>query len=138
MTPADTLLDRLDNVKPRGEGQWLARCPAHDDRSPSLSVRECDDGRVLVHCFAGCPADDVMAAVGLSLRHLYPDAPSRPGALPEWKRRQLRDAMKAEWLVVRIAAADAKAGRPLTDADIARGNLAASRIQKIQGVLSNG
>lgn len=34
--------------------QWLARCPAHDDHQPSLSIKETDDGRILFHCFAGC------------------------------------------------------------------------------------
>ena len=50
---ADALLSRLDGVKKTGHGQWIARCPAHEDRSPSLSIAEKDD-RVLVHCHAGC------------------------------------------------------------------------------------
>ena len=51
---AATFLDRLDGVKRTGAGRWLARCPAHDDKRASLAVRELDDGRVLVHDFAGC------------------------------------------------------------------------------------
>ena len=43
---AVALLDRLDKVRPTGAGTWVARCPAHDDRGPSLSVRELDDGRI--------------------------------------------------------------------------------------------
>ena len=35
-------------------GGWMARCPAHHDREPSLSIREADDGKILVHCHAGC------------------------------------------------------------------------------------
>jgi DNA primase len=50
----DAFLDKLTKVKRTGNGTWLACCPAHEDRSPSMSVRELDDGRVLVHCFAGC------------------------------------------------------------------------------------
>jgi putative DNA primase/helicase len=42
---------------------WLARCPAHDDREPSLSIREADDGKVLVHCHAGCEQEHVIAAL---------------------------------------------------------------------------
>lgn len=44
-------------------GYGTARCPAHDDRSPSLSVRDGDDGRVLVHCHAGCDGRDVIDAL---------------------------------------------------------------------------
>ena len=44
----------LVQAQPTGAGRWKARCPAHNDRSPSLSIREGDDGRVLVLCRAGC------------------------------------------------------------------------------------
>ena len=40
---------------------WSARCPAHDDRIPSLSLRDIDDGKVLVRCHAGCDQDEVIA-----------------------------------------------------------------------------
>ncbi|MDH3380356.1 MAG: CHC2 zinc finger domain-containing protein, partial [Gammaproteobacteria bacterium] len=52
--------------------QWIALCPAHDDRSPSLSVRLADDGRWLVHCFAGCSAGEICAPLGITLRDLFP------------------------------------------------------------------
>ncbi len=70
---ADALLDRLDGVKPAGTGCWIARCPAHQDRRPSLSVRELADGRILVHDFAGCSTSDVLAAVGLDFGALHPE-----------------------------------------------------------------
>ena len=41
---------------------WMARCPAHDDREPSLSVRE-SDGKVLVRCHAGCDQRKVISAL---------------------------------------------------------------------------
>lgn len=62
----EDILNRLDDVRPRGPGQWKALCPAHDDRNPSLSVTKGDDGRPLLHCFAGCTYPDIMAALGLS------------------------------------------------------------------------
>ena len=71
------------------KGRWSGRsgscpCPAHDDRSPSLSVSETRDGRVLVHCFAGCSQADVIAA--LKARGLWGDGevaldPNYPGRL---------------------------------------------------------
>jgi len=71
--PADKLLNRLDGLRDNGRGRWMARCPAHDDRSPSLSIRETDDGIILLRCFAGCSAADMLAAVGLELRDLFPE-----------------------------------------------------------------
>ena len=69
---ADTLLSRLDRVKKTGRAEWVARCPAHDDRNPSLSIAEAADGRVLVHCFSGCSAADVLDALGLDMADLFP------------------------------------------------------------------
>lgn len=57
----------------RGQ-QWIARCPAHPDRKPSLSIAQKPDGGWLVHCHAGCETPDVVAKVGLTMADLY-DAP---------------------------------------------------------------
>ena len=67
---ADLLLARLDHVRKTGAGRWIARCPAHDDRAPSLSIREID-GRVLLHDFGGCETRDVLAALGLHMSDLF-------------------------------------------------------------------
>src|SRR5689334_24396862 len=50
---------------------WMAKCPAHDDRNPSLSIRELD-GKVLLHCHAGCTQADVIGA--LKARGLWDEA----------------------------------------------------------------
>lgn len=55
-------LSRLDGVRRAGAG-WLARCPVHEDHEPSLSVGVAADGRVLLHCFAGCAFADVLHAL---------------------------------------------------------------------------
>ena len=68
--PADVLLPRLEAVKETGPGRWCARCPAHDDKHPSLTVKETDDGTLLVRCWAGCPASDIVAAAGMELSDL--------------------------------------------------------------------
>lgn len=74
MKPVDLLLSRLDKVRGK-HPKWQARCPAHSDNSPSLSIKEKDDGTLLVHCFAGCGGADVMTAIGLSMSDLFPDRP---------------------------------------------------------------
>ena len=69
---ADILLSLLSKVKQTKPGSWLACCPAHDDKSPSLGIRETADGRVLVHCFAGCAVHEIVSAVGLDASDLFP------------------------------------------------------------------
>lgn len=66
------LLERLDGVREIGPRKWVAKCPAHADKRASLSIREPDDGRTLLHDFAGCAATDVIAAVGLEFCDLFP------------------------------------------------------------------
>ena len=68
------ILDRLENVKSTGSAQWQARCPAHDDRHPSLSIGTGDDGRVLLKCHAGCTTKDILASLGLTERDLFADS----------------------------------------------------------------
>ena len=86
MTPTERVLALLEDVRPTGPNRWMARCPAHEDRTPSLSIREGDDGRILLHCFAGCGACDVVDALGLNIHdlfdHLPASGPDTPGGLP--------------------------------------------------------
>ena len=67
--PVENLVERL-HAKRSGEG-WKAKCPVHDDRDPSLSIREGSDGRALIKCHAGCQTNDVLAAIGLKPRDLF-------------------------------------------------------------------
>ena len=73
---AQTLLDSLTSVRESGKFQWMAKCPAHKDKTASLSIKE-DADRVLLHCFAGCGANEVLNAVGMKFEDLYPDHPYR-------------------------------------------------------------
>ncbi|WP_296002235.1 CHC2 zinc finger domain-containing protein [Rugamonas sp.] len=66
------LLLNLQQVKKRGRDKWQACCPAHDDIHPSLAIRELDDGRILLHCFAGCGAAEVLGAIDMNFSDLYP------------------------------------------------------------------
>jgi len=75
--PIEGILWRLENIRRTGNG-WSARCPSHDDRHASLSIAEADDRRVLLNCFAGCPVEDVVRALRLELRDLFPASDKRP------------------------------------------------------------
>jgi hypothetical protein len=82
MTP-DELLGRLERARPSGPDKWSAACPAHEDRVMSLSIGVGDDGRLLLHCHAGCTPREVLNALALDWGDLFPGeyapAPPRPG-----------------------------------------------------------
>lgn len=105
---AAKLLDRLEGVKATGSERWIARCPGHDDRGPSLSIRQLADGRTLLHCFAGCSAEDVLAAVGLAMSDLFPEPlghhfPPSKASIPA---RDALATLRRESLVVAVIGAD--------------------------------
>lgn len=132
---AQNLLARLEGVRATGSGRWLARCAAHEDRSPSLSIRELSDGRILVYCFAGCEVHDVLASVGLELKDLFPEPLPKAhgeGYGPARERIHPADALKLldhEATLAAIVASDAAEGRPISAEDADRAALAAGRIR---------
>ncbi len=65
----DEFLELLDGARDAGSG-WVALCPAHDDRKPSLSIGEGEGSRVVVHCHAGCSTEDILDALDLTMRDL--------------------------------------------------------------------
>lgn len=85
---AESLANTL-KARPTGRHKWVARCPAHEDRSPSLSITEGRDGRVLVHCFGGCRPEAILEAIGLTFADLRPTAtPLSERAQPAREREQ--------------------------------------------------
>lgn len=127
---AEKLLAHLDGVRQSGQGRWSAKCPAHKDRTASLSVRELDDGQVLVHCFAGCGVHDVLSATGLDINALFPEKPTHHGK-PERRPFPAIDALRAisfEALIVLVCAGDILAGK-FSKSDRERLGIAIERIQ---------
>jgi hypothetical protein len=79
MTVAE-ILSRFQEPVRTGD-QWLVKCPAHDDRQASLAIREGDDGRILLHCHAGCSRSNILAALGLEAADLFPPKSGAPSSL---------------------------------------------------------
>lgn len=110
MSAAD-IARRLGGATRHGRG-WLARCPipghgqGRGDRTPSLSLADGDNGRLLVRCFSGCDSRDVLAALrgrGMDgVRNDWQPRPVRPaaGADADGKRQFARKL----WDVARPAA----------------------------------
>jgi hypothetical protein len=67
--PLERVLGALRGTRRTGSC-WIALCPAHEDKHPSLSIRE-KNGKVLLHCFAGCTPEAVCAALGIKMRDLF-------------------------------------------------------------------
>ena len=132
-TPIEVLIARLDSAKETERGKWAARCPAHDDKSPSLAIKETGDGTILMRCFAGCSAFEVVSAIGLELSDLFPKQEnfnhSQPGK-PQRKPFNAADVLRAvlhEITIIAVCGGKLRhAG--LTPEDQARLSLALQRV----------
>lgn len=89
-----------------GRNRFQARCPAHNDRLPSLSITDGRDGRILLHCFAGCTTDAILSVLRLSRRDLFQGPPPSPEQLAaleverkatEQRKRAARAAEREAW-----------------------------------------
>jgi hypothetical protein len=72
----ESILAKLSRVRREGNG-WKALCPAHPDKNPSLSVRQAD-GKVLIHCHAGCSTEAILTVLRIEARDLFEEG-------PEWR-----------------------------------------------------
>lgn len=127
----DLLLSRLRGVKASGLDKWIARCPAHEDKTPSLTIRAMPDGVILLHCFAGCEPLAVIGRVGLKFSDLFPERLhpiGSPKVLSPFSAMDALKCLQAESVVVAIAAADLASGAVLSVEDMQRVTVAAGRI----------
>lgn len=108
---ARDILDRVQKYRKSKEGSWIATCPAHEDLSPSLYITEKDDGRVLIHCYAGCGALDVLTSLGLDWGTLYPDTTQH------FKSSRRPSGGSLEDFVVELAEHAKKTGQTLSRED---------------------
>ena len=131
MTPAEKFLSRVDGVKQTGPGRWIFRVPTRKDKRPSGSLRELEDGRLLVHDFAGDSVPDILAAIGLEMSDLYPDRmeQANPGERRPFPAADALRCVAFECLVVAAAAAALAAGQPISSVDRERLLVAAERIR---------
>lgn len=131
-TPIDAVLHRLDKVKRTAPDKWIALCPAHNDKRPSLSIKEAEDGKVLIHCWAGCGAAEIVSAIGLSLADLFTgDRRTVTGSGPMRRPFDFRDALTGiahEATVARLIVEAVNRGETLDPDALERLALAEERI----------
>ena len=138
MTPVEKMLGMLTKVKGRN-GSWTACCPAHNDKGPSLSIRETEDGRVLIHCFAGCEALMIVQALGMDLTDLVPPDDKRreypvegkKSMKPAFYASDLMRIISFEALLVSVCAYDLSQGKKLSETDRERMKLSQKRIEEV-------
>lgn len=100
----EQLLDRLQGAKCSGDSgrQWVALCPAHEDRKHSLAIGLAGNGNILLKCYAGCATEDVLRQVDMTFENLFPEAeaarPRRAVTLKElaWDKRLPADFLTRE------------------------------------------
>ena len=123
---AEVLLNQLHKVRKTGDGKWIACCPSHPDKTPSLSIKETSDGHVLIHCFAGCDPVDILSMTGLTMSDLFPDRDQysiddRP---PSWNQpvrtTRCEDDITSAQVRVIIAEQMAEDGEQLSSSDQAK------------------
>ena len=137
----DNLLARLSKVKAGADGKYLACCPAHKDKTPSLAIRDVGD-RILIKCFAGCSVDDICGAVGMTIADLMPaenTAYARPWeGVKGYNSRELVRGLVQESYVIMLAMRHVLRGDVLDVDDLARVNRAMIAINEIHGEVSRG
>ncbi|MDC9729832.1 MAG: CHC2 zinc finger domain-containing protein [Methyloprofundus sp.] len=115
----DQLLTSLDKARRTGDGKWLACCPAHQDKSPSLAIKQTDDGKILIHCFAGCEVEPIVSAIGLTLADLMPDNPTykKGSKPPKFNKYELFDRLAYESIILCLAIRQLINNEPLSSND---------------------
>ena len=112
------MVDRLDKVKSTGSDKWLSCCPSHEDKSPSLTIKELPDGRVLIHCFAGCSPIEILNAVGLTMAELFPEG-SSGDYRPLYMARQDKKGNDHHRAILTIASSMRSRGEMLSTKELA-------------------
>ncbi len=140
LAPVDRLLEQLSGVKRLRPDRWQARCPAHDDRSPSLSITEIADGTLLIRCWAGCSADAIVDAVGLELKDLFPPRLNgqdyRAGKPPRYSPAEIVMTAITEATILMLGYRSAQRGETLSLRDQGRIEVAVQTLQHCREVVS--
>jgi hypothetical protein len=131
-------LSRLNRVRQLSDEQYQASCPTamhkHGDRSAGLRVKAADDGRILVYCHAGCHAEQITSAMGMTLTDLYPQPERRPGSAaarnPRYISAAVAVAVAHDSITASLAIDSVLQGRDFTSDDIKTMQAASGRLYR--------
>jgi hypothetical protein len=114
-----------------GKDEYQCLCPAHNDKTASLSIKNLPDERILIHCFAGCAANDILGAVGLSFDDIVPKrlGDFKPVSKP-FNPYAVLKAISNETLLVALAGLEVANGKTLPQEDKDRLMIAVNRLRE--------
>ena len=118
----------MHKVKQTGSGRYIACCPSHNDKHPSLAIKD-DIGHILLKCFSGCSAYEVVSAIGLTLSDLFPESNEyRRSVRNPFPATDVLRCIQAEAYIVAVASCNLANGITPSNEDLQRLVVAASRI----------
>jgi hypothetical protein len=114
-----------------GKDEYQCLCPAHNDKTASLSIKNLPDERILIHCFAGCAANDILEAVGLTFDDIVPKrlGDFKPVSKP-FNPYAVLKAISNETLLVALAGLEVANGKTLPQEDKDRLMIAVNRLRE--------
>mgnify|MGYP000409722419 FL=1 len=110
-------MNNFDGVRETGNGQYSCRCPAHEDKSASLGIKEGDGNRILLNCFAGCDVKSILESVGLDWKDILPDNKLYQAEKHKFNPFAVLKMIRDEVLIIGLSSADIRNGKPLNDKD---------------------
>lgn len=126
----NNLLSRMQKVKTRGRDKWMACCPAHEDKNPSLAIT-LESGKILMKCWSGCDVESILGAIGMDFSDIMPDHPIYHRSSAKKPTLYATDALrilKKESMIITMCAIDIKNKKHIAEDDFNRVMLAMERI----------
>ncbi len=123
-------LNRLHKVKSSGRDSWMACCPAHEDKNPSMKI-DIKNDKILIKCWTGCSVEDILGAVGMDFSDILPDKPlyhRSSGTTPMLSSADALRIVKYEAAIIMMYGQDLNAGKTVSEDDRQRFVLAVERV----------
>ena len=108
-------MNHFDGVRETGNGQYSCRCPAHEDKSASLGIKQGDGDRILLNCFAGCDVKTILESAGLEWKDIMNEEKLFQTEKLGFNPYAVLKAIRDEVLIIGLASADVRNGKPLND-----------------------
>ena len=129
----NNLISRLEGIKKTGSHSWICKCPAHQDRTASLHIKDDGDDKILLNCFAGCDTYSILKSIGLDWQDVLPDSNAIHKIEPKKQILYSTEALaliRFETQIVCLIAFEMKKTRIASDDAVERLELAMQRINK--------
>lgn len=124
-------LNKLNKVQGRGRDSWVACCPSHDDKNPSLKI-DIKNDKILIKCWSGCSTEDILGSVGMDFDDIFPDRAiyhRSSGDRPTLSSSDALRIIKYEAMIIYMMGVDLRAKKIPSEEDHNRFVLAVGRVK---------